>query len=160
MKRILMAMLFCAMSPVVSGHGETPSKRADAKRSVEETPFGRPGDAKSVTRTIRVEMSDRMRYSPAALAVRRGDTVRFEIINTGKVLHEMVLGTEKELREHAELMKKFPNMEHDEPYMAHIDPGKRGTMIWQFTKAGNFLYGCLIPGHFEAGMVGRIEVKP
>jgi uncharacterized cupredoxin-like copper-binding protein len=79
--------------------------------------------------------------------------------NDGKIMHEMVIGTMKELKEHAELMKKFPGMEHDEPYMAHVAPSKRGEIVWQFTRAGEFFYACLIPGHLEAGMIAKITVK-
>lgn len=128
------------------------------QRAVAETAFGKTGDPKKVNRTIIVDMSDRMRFAPQTIKVKQGETIRFDIRNSGKTLHEMVLGTMKELKEHAELMRKFPGMEHDEPYQAHINPGKSGEMIWQFTKTGEFHYGCLIPGHFEAGMVGRIEV--
>ena len=78
--------------------------------------------------------------------------------NSGAQLHEMVIGAAEELKEHAALMRKFPGMEHDEPYMAHVTPGKSGTIVWQFTRPGEFRYGCLIPGHFEAGMAGRITV--
>ena len=74
-------------------------------------------------------------------------------------MHEIVLGTMKELKEHAELMKKHPGMEHDEPHTAHVAPGKTERLLWQFTKAGEFFYACLIPGHFEAGMIGRIAVR-
>jgi Cu/Ag efflux protein CusF len=70
----------------------------------------------------------------------------------------MVLGTRKELEEHAEMMRKHPGMEHDEPHMLHVAPGRSGEMGWRFTKAGEFMYGCLEPGHFEAGMVGSIVV--
>ena len=73
-------------------------------------------------------------------------------------MHEMVLGTMQELKEHAELMKKHPGMEHEEPHMAHVSAGKRETMVWQFNQPGEFYYGCLIPGHFEAGIVGKIIV--
>jgi uncharacterized cupredoxin-like copper-binding protein len=90
--------------------------------------------------------------------VREGETVRFLVKNSGATLHEMVLGTMDELKKHAELMRKHPGMEHDEPYMVHVAPGKTQTLVWQFTRAGEFHYGCLIPGHFEAGMVGRVRV--
>jgi uncharacterized cupredoxin-like copper-binding protein len=103
-------------------------------------------------------MHDTMRFGPADINVKQGETIRFVIKNKGKVLHEMVLGTMDELREHGEMMKKHPGMEHDEPYMAHVNPGGREEMIWQFTEAGEFHYACLIPGHFEAGMVGEIKV--
>lgn len=124
----------------------------------EEKDFGRAADPAKAARTITVALDDTMRFTPDAITVRKGDTVRFVVSNKGKVMHEMVLGTRRELEEHAQLMKKFPDMEHDEPHMAHVPPGKDGVMGWQFTKAGEFLYGCLVPGHFEAGMVGRIVV--
>ena len=103
-------------------------------------------------------MADTMRFTPGEITVRRGDTVRFVATNSGKVMHEMVLGTMEELARHAEEMKKHPGMEHDEPHMLHVAPGKTGEMGWRFTRAGEFYYGCLVPGHFEAGMVGRIKV--
>jgi uncharacterized cupredoxin-like copper-binding protein len=74
-------------------------------------------------------------------------------------MHEIVFGTMQELKEHAELMRKNPGMEHDEPYMAHVAPGKAERIVWQFTKPGEFYFGCLIPGHFEAGMVGKVTVR-
>ena len=58
------------------------------------------------------------------------------------------------------MMKKFPGMEHDEPYMAHVSPGKTDEIVWHFTKAGEFFYACLLPGHLEAGMIGKIVVAP
>lgn len=143
------------------GHGDAAHKVKATQRpiSTEEKSFGREGDLKRATRTVSVDMSDKMRFSPASLTIKRGDTVRFEVRNSGKIMHEMVLGTMKELKEHAELMKKHPGMEHEEPYMAHVAPGKTERIVWQFTKAGEFHFGCLIPGHFEAGMVGRISVE-
>jgi uncharacterized cupredoxin-like copper-binding protein len=75
------------------------------------------------------------------------------------MLHEIVLGTPAELQKHAELMKKFPEMEHEAPHMVHVKPGKRGDIVWQFTKPGQFQFACLIPGHFEAGMVGQVSVE-
>lgn len=141
-----------------AAHGDR-KNNAQRKISTEEKPFGREGDPKKATRTITVEMSDQMRFTPAQLTVKRGDTVRFVVKNAGKVMHEMVFGTLPDLKAHAELMKKFPNMEHDEPYMAHVKPGASGQIAWQFTQAGEFYYGCLMPGHFEAGMVGKVIVK-
>ncbi|MPZ45779.1 MAG: plastocyanin [Betaproteobacteria bacterium] len=127
--------------------------------STEEHAFGRQGDPKKVSRMVKIDMADTMRYTPTEIAVKRGETIRFDVKNSGKVMHEIVFGTMKELKEHAELMKKHPGMEHDEPYMAHVAPGKGEQVVWQFTKAGEFYYGCLIPGHFEAGMVGKVIVK-
>ncbi len=130
-----------------------------AAQRVEETPFGKSGDAKKATRTVHINMSDRMRYTPDSMQVKAGETVKFIVKNEGKIKHELVLGRAQDLKAHAELMKKHPGMEHDEPYMAHVAPGKTETIVWQFTKAGEFKFGCLIPGHFEAGMIGNIAVK-
>lgn len=103
-------------------------------------------------------MSDKMRFEPASIQVKQGETVRFVVRNAGQIKHEMNLGTEKELLEHLEVMKKFPNMEHDEPYMTHVPPGKTGEIVWTFNRAGRFEFACLIGGHYQAGMVGHIHV--
>jgi len=143
------------------GHGEKPpaGKGVDYSRA-EQMPFGRAADPKKARRTVRVEMTDRMRFHPAEITIKRGEVVRFVPVNKGQVMHEMVLGTMDELQKHAELMKKHPGMEHDEPHMAHVAPGHQGELGWQFTTAGEFFYGCLIPGHFEAGMIGKVKVTP
>lgn len=137
-------------------HGDKHSSATKAE--MKQTEFGRTGDPRKAARTVNVDMSDAMRFAPAEISVKRGQTVRFVVTNSGKQMHEMVLGTMKELKEHADLMKKHPGMEHDEPYMAHVQPGKKAEIVWQFTNAGEFHYGCLIPGHFEAGMVGKVIV--
>lgn len=133
-------------------------KATPAPHMIEDKPFGRLGDPAKVNRTIVIDMSDRMRFTPDAISVKLGETVRFDVRNSGKVLHEMVLGTMEELKAHYELMKKHPGMEHDEPHMAHVNPGKKQQIVWQFTQPGEFFYGCLIPGHLEAGMIGKVKV--
>jgi uncharacterized cupredoxin-like copper-binding protein len=150
---------FVAAASQVLAHGEKPhgSKGVDYSKA-EETAFGRAADPRKAKRTIRVEMNDQMRFVPAELTVKRGEVVRFVPVNKGQVMHEMVLGTMDDLKQHAEMMRKHPEMEHDEPHMAHVAPGKSGEMGWQFTKAGEFFFGCLIPGHFEAGMIGKVKV--
>ena len=103
-------------------------------------------------------MTDTMRFTPNRLEVMQGETIRIVIKNEGQLLHEFVLGTKTELDKHAALMLKFPNMEHDEPYMAHVPPGKTGQIIWTFNRAGDFDFACLIAGHYQAGMVGKVQV--
>lgn len=120
--------------------------------------IGAPGIAAKVTRTINVEMSDDMRFSAAKIDAKQGETIRFIAKNNGKVKHEMVLGSEKELKEHYELMKKNPEMEHNDPNMVSVAPGTSGEIIWQFTKAGRVDFACLQPGHYEAGMKGLVNV--
>ncbi|HEV8690802.1 MAG TPA: cupredoxin family protein [Ideonella sp.] len=157
----LAALALAASTSVAFAHGgeeHAVARKFDASQ-VERTDFGQEGNPKKVTRTIRVDMADSMRFTPADITVRRGETIKFVVRNGGKALHEMVLGTRQALAEHAELMKKFPEMEHADANMAHVKPGQAGEIIWQFTQAGEFQFACLQPGHFEAGMIGRLTVK-
>jgi uncharacterized cupredoxin-like copper-binding protein len=103
-------------------------------------------------------MLDAMRFSPDHIDLKQGETVRFRVRNDGQVLHEFVIGTRTKNDEHAALMVRFPNMEHDEPYMAHVPPGQTGEIVWTFNRAGEFDFACLMAGHYQAGMIGKISV--
>lgn len=120
---------------------------------------GRPGTAAEVNRTIEVVMSDDMRFSPAQIEVKAGETVRFFVKNKGKLAHELVIGNLASLQEHAEMMRQMPNMQHGEPNMISLQPGQMGGLIWTFDQAGTVDFACLIPGHMEAGMKGSIKVE-
>lgn len=158
--RLLLLAALAALPAAASAHGDAHKRgEAPAARPMVETAFGRTGDPGRASHTVRVDMNDRMRFTPDSIEVKRGETVRFVVRNSGKVMHEMVLGTMADLKAHAELMRKQPGMEHDEPYMAHVEPGKTAEIVWQFTQPGDFHFGCLVPGHFEAGMVGRVSVR-
>ncbi len=124
----------------------------------EQKPWGIAGEPKAVKRTVEITMSDAMRFTPDVVEVKQGETVRFVVRNAGKQMHELVIGTRKELDEHAAMMAKFTGMEHDEPYMAHVAPGKKGELVWHFNRAGDFDFACLIAGHYQAGMIGKIRV--
>lgn len=123
------------------------------------TAIGEPGDDAQATRTVDVDMRDTMRFSPATLTVRRGDTVRFVVTNNGKIRHEMTLGTAASLAEHAKMMQQMPGMSHAEPNAVTVDPGERKTLVWHFTQPGTVEFACLEPGHFEAGMRGVVNVR-
>ncbi|MBX9612767.1 MAG: cupredoxin family protein [Burkholderiales bacterium] len=122
------------------------------------SPIGQPGVASQVTRTVQVEMSDQMCFTPSNISARKGETIRFVLKNTGQLKHEFSLGTPEELKEHYEVMKKFPDMEHDEPNKISLAPGKQGEVIWKFTKSGPVDFACLVPGHYDAGMKGQVKV--
>ncbi len=161
LKRRIASCAIAVFATTAFGHDGKSAKVAKIDYAkAQETAFGRAADPRKAKRVVRVEMSDQMRFTPAELKLKAGDIVRFVPVNKGKVLHEMVLGTMDDLKKHAALMRRFPEMEHDEPHMAHVAPGKSGEMGWKFTKAGEFFYGCLIPGHFEAGMIGKVIVVP
>jgi len=155
----LLALPWALGATSARAHGEQhgTSRAAVVK---EQKPWGIAGEARDATRTVEIRMTDDMKLSPNHLDVREGETLRLRAVNRGKLMHEIVIGTGEELKAHAELMKKHPGMEHDEPYMAHVPPGRRGDIVWTFNRAGDFEFACLIAGHFEAGMRGTIRVKP
>jgi uncharacterized cupredoxin-like copper-binding protein len=152
----------CALlmgTTVTFSHENT--KQADSRPALvvkEQKDWGIAGDAKSATRNITLSMGDNMRFTPDKLSFKQGETVRFVVQNKGKMLHELVIGNRQELEAHAAMMLKFPAMEHDEPYMAHVPAGKAGDLVWTFNRPGEFDFACLIAGHYQAGMVGKITV--
>ena len=160
MKAIKTLLLAAALatSGLALAHTDQPHAKKTGPVTKEQKDWGIGGDAKAAKRTIEIGMSDSMRFTPDRITVRKGETVKFVLRNSGKLMHEFVIGTKKENDEHAALMVKFPTMEHDEPYMAHVAPGKAGEIIWTFNKAGDFDFACLIAGHYQAGMVGKIVV--
>lgn len=157
--RIPLLASLLALAGLAHGHGdEDHGKKKAAVVKKEQKPWGIAGDAKVVARTIEIRMTDGMRFTPDKIEVKQGETIRLVHKNDGKIMHEFVLGTKKELDQHAALMAKFPDMEHDEPYMAHVGAGKTGEIVWTFNRAGAFDFACLIPGHYQAGMVGKVIV--
>lgn len=142
------------LAPTVTwAGGQHPGGHAHAQDAI-----GKPGVAKQVNRTVNVEMTDAMRFVPANVTVQQGETIRFIVRNTGALRHEFVLGSEKALKEHAELMKKFPSMQHEESNMVTVEPGQSGEVLWQFSTAGKVPFACLQAGHFDAGMKGLMTV--
>jgi len=136
--------------------------------AAERTAFGIAGDPAKVTRTITIDMGDDLRYAPAAIDLKQGDTVRFIVANKGATMHELVLGTRTDIERHAKAMKSAPMPgEHAHhgmhaqasPSMVHLEPGRSGEIVWRFNRAGTFEYACLLPGHYEAGMKGTITVS-
>jgi uncharacterized cupredoxin-like copper-binding protein len=151
------AGLFAATSPA-RAHSDTPHPKKAGPVKKEQKDWGIAGEARAAKRSIKVRMLDSMRFEPSRIDVRQGETIRFSVSNTGKVLHEFVIGTQQENAAHAALMLKFPNMEHDEPYMAHVPPGQSGQIVWTFNRPGEFEFACLMAGHYQGGMVGRLVV--
>ena len=157
---LAVALLLGAVAVTARAHGDEAHAPKSGPVKKEQKDWGIAGDARAVRRTVEVGMSDAMRFTPARIEVREGETLRFRVHNRGRLMHEFVIGTPATLDEHAKLMEKFPDMEHDEPYMAHVPPGRTGEIVWTFNRAGDFRFACLIAGHYGAGMVGRITVAP
>ncbi len=125
--------------------------------SAEETAAGRPGDPAKVSRTVEITMVDN-RFKPDGIKVKQGETVKFILRNVGKKKHEMMIGSMAQLDQHAKMMKQFPDMEHTDPNLIEVSPGKNGELVWQFTETGTVDFACPAPGHFK-GMRGKIIVE-
>ena len=123
---------------------------------------GQPGDPRKPARTVVISMHEsdgKMAFSSNYVEVRRGEQIKFVLQNKGELDHEFILATTKDNDKHAALMMKYPEMEHDDPNAKRLGASKNGEMLWQFTKTGEYEFACLIPGHREAGMHGKIVVK-
>ncbi|WP_427912295.1 cupredoxin domain-containing protein [Ramlibacter sp. MMS24-I3-19] len=129
-----------------------------APAKAEQQDWGIAGGAHAPRRTIEIGMTDAMRFTPSKLQLREGETVRFVVVNRGKQDHEFVIGTPKVLDAHAALMRRFPQMDHDDPSAVRVAPGRRKTLVWTFNRPGEFAFACLVPGHYEGGMTGTIKV--
>ena len=161
LKSIAAGLMLAALASASVAHEahDKPKPKGAAELAPEQKPWGIAGKAAAVKRTIDIAMADDMTFTPSVIEVREGDTIRLRLKNRGKELHELVLGTTAEIEAHAAMMKKFPDMEHDEPYMAHVKPGATQFIVWNFNRAGEFHFACLVAGHFEGGMVGKVVVK-
>jgi uncharacterized cupredoxin-like copper-binding protein len=166
-KRInrLFAISLIGIGSVARAHGDENHDKKTGPASHDEhasvqhaSVLGQAGDPNKVSRSVEIAMNDSMRYSLPTVSVKQNETIRFVLKNEGKLKHEMVLGTIEELKAHAALMVKFPEMEHADPNQASVEPGKTGELVWKFTKAGTFDFGCLQAGHYEAGMKGQVVV--
>lgn len=156
---MLAAILPCLSAASAMAHTEHQHGPAAQKNPLpRNAAIGKPGDARKIDRTITVDMLDTMRFGPADISVRRGETIRFVVVNKGVLPHELVLGTPEELKAHAEDMRKNPHAGHDDAAAVRVEPGQKKEIVWEFTTPGTVDFGCLLPGHFEAGMVGKVKV--
>lgn len=137
---------------------------------------GMPGMAANVTRTIAVEMGDNF-YTPKSIDVKKGETIRFKVKNAGELVHEFNIGTKATHKGHLKEMMAMMDsgvleadrinhakmgagmMQHNDPNSTLLEPGKSGEVIWTFTNDANLEFACNVPGHYEAGMMGKIRFK-
>lgn len=154
--------LLTGVAVAFASPGHKASTGHQAGHGHDERAYGEPGDPRKPARIVQVTMREadgRMLFVPDRIAIRRGEQIRFVLRNDGALDHEIVLATLAENLEHARLMAKNPDMEHDDPNARRLGPKKTGEIVWKFTKAGEFDFSCLIPGHREAGMFGTIIVQ-
>jgi uncharacterized cupredoxin-like copper-binding protein len=123
--------------------------------------FGEPGEPDAADRTVRISALDAFRFDPEQVSVAMGETILFEVTNEGELQHEFVIGDEAFQDEHEMEMAGMGDMVMvaDEANAFLLEPGETKTLAWTFTVPGTFLYGCHVPGHYSAGMVGSITVS-
>lgn len=158
-----LALLLTGTVHAAGGHGDhsmsmSGSPHGEALQAA-ATAIGKPGDAARATRTIDIDMNDAMRFTPDRIQVQAGETVRIHVRNTGRIRHELVLGTNADLKTHYDMMIKDPGMRHEDANAVSLDAGESGQIIWQFGQAGTVSFGCLEPGHYPAGMKGAVSVQ-
>jgi len=144
--------------------------------------FGQPASAAKATRSVEVVMGD-MSFTPKAIGVKAGETVRFVLVNKGQLLHEFNLGDAAMHARHQQEMLQMQQsgmltptamkemdhsamghdmkggMKHDDPNSVLVAPGKTAELTWTFSKATSLEFACNIPGHYQAGMVGKLTVS-
>lgn len=140
---LMLAVALALSADPVHAHGGHGGAHADGTTSAPPSSdvklFGRPGDPKKVSRTVTVDMSDATCLTPGDLSFRLGDTVRFVVKNSGKEEHEMLIGTLRDLKEHAESVETDAAVAHDEPYMTHVAAGQDRGHRLAFHPARHFL---------------------
>jgi uncharacterized cupredoxin-like copper-binding protein len=127
------------------------------------TRFGEPAAAQAADRTIRVTAHDKMRFEPRRIRVKAGETIRFVVVNIGKLRHSFTLGTPRGQEAHEREMQgmatdRLASHMRGDPTGMVIPPGGRDTLTWRFADGGPVEFACHIPGHFAAGMIGRIRI--
>ena len=143
-------------------HGEghstataVPTTPAPASAAATPAPTGEPTAAPDADGVVEIAMTDAMRFEPSEITVNAGDSIRFVVTNVGVVPHEAVIGTPEEQRDHAEEMAAGEVHYHSNGVL--VEPGETGEFETWFP-AGQYLIACHLPGHYEAGMVGLLNV--
>jgi uncharacterized cupredoxin-like copper-binding protein len=143
------------------------SGHAHGAEDAHVTPANTPmQSALVVDRTLQVDMNDTMRFTPDLLQVAAGETLKLVVHNSGKLPHEMVLGSETALKAHAIEMKQsaghadgHAHASGNELLALSVKPGETKEWVIRFDQTQTLQMACLIPGHFEAGMKGQVIVQ-
>lgn len=160
---VLCSLLFTLSLPALADAGHDALSGHGAHAGHATLSFGQPGKPAQVARTVEVVLGD-MYYRPASLEVQAGETVRFILKNEGKLPHEFSLGDAASHAEHQRQMLAMQQMGHsmlhEDASTASVEPGGQAELIWTFSETGELQFACNIPGHYQAGMVGELRVKP
>ena len=130
---------------------------SDSKNSSEADVTGQPGDAKQVSRTVKLTQVDNL-FLPDEITLKEGETIRFVVKNGGNKKHEMLIGSKEDLKKAARVRRMYPDREHTESHLLQLEPGEQKELIWHFAQTGTVEYACPLPGHFKK-MHGTIIVE-
>ncbi|MGI8517495.1 MAG: cupredoxin domain-containing protein [Acidimicrobiia bacterium] len=121
--------------------------------------FGSPAEPTEADRVIEITATDQLVFEPADVTVSSGETITFRIVNQGNLLHDFTLGDQATQDEHEAEMAAMGGMAHDLPNVVNIPAGQTVELTWSFPDGGIVLIGCHQPGHYPAGMKGRVFVE-
>ena len=143
--------------------------------------IGSKGDETDVTRVIKVVMYDNY-YEPSSFQIKEGETIKFEVENAGMLVHEFNIANKMMHMKHQpemikmaengillafsidkEKMKKMAKMDksmgHSHSNSVLLEPKQKGDIIWKFDNAINIEVACNVPGHYQAGMIAKVNIK-
>ena len=143
--------------------------------------IGEKGKASDVSKVIEIKMYDNY-YEPNIIEVKKGETIKFVVINLGELVHEFNIATkEMHIKHQPEMMmmvekdillgdridiKKMKEAAKTDHSMAHshsnsvlLEPKKSADLIWKFSKNTKLEAACNIPGHYESGMVAKVNIN-
>lgn len=156
------AILFALAAPLQAGGSHKNGYGHAPENQLRSRPVGHPGQIANVQKTINVVMTETdegdLVFEPSRLSAKVGTTIRFVIRNFGTLRHEFYLDSHQGVLEHKAEMEEDPSSMHEEPNLIHIEPGNRNEIVWKFTTSGEFEFACLIMGHYDDGMSGKIKV--
>lgn len=150
--------LVLALALTVAACGQEAAETTTPETSESEFTFGSPANAADADRVIEIQTTDDLKFEPADITVAAGETVTFRLSN-GAVVHDFTLGDQATQGEHEAEMSEMSGMAHEEPNVATIPAGETVDFTWTFGEEGTVLIGCHQPGHYAAGMTGRITVE-
>jgi uncharacterized cupredoxin-like copper-binding protein len=162
MRRLLLTFgavaLLAACSRPDAGPSASPATTtAPAAPTTMQMPHGTTAPAATPDRTIAVKATDKLRFQPAAVQVRAGETVAFRVTNVGKLMHELVIGDQPFQAEHEQEMQQMGGkMMGDDADGVTVAPGQTKTLVYTFHQAGTLLFACHVTGHYQAGMRGTV----
>ena len=143
--------------------------------------IGSKGNLNEVSRIIKVKMYDNY-YEPSSFSIEAGETIKFEVENVGMLVHEfniankmMHMKNQPEMSKMAEngillafsidkeKMKKMAKMDksmaHSHSNSVLLEPKQKGEIIWKFINAVNIEIACNVPGHYQAGMIAKVNIN-